>query len=100
MNRFVPCDGLTMRLLILARMNDYDENENKQKNEKRTEVQNSFPDLKVDFLFGVDNEDGIQDGQSSVFDVLDESNVSRMYEIVESIEEGGEVDSSKPRKCR
>ena len=36
-------------------MNDYDENENKQKNEKRTEVQNSFPDLKVDFLFGVDN---------------------------------------------
>jgi len=98
-NRFVPCDGLTMRLLILARMNDYDENENKQKNEKRTEVQNSFPDLKVDFLFGVDNEDGIQDGQSSVFDVLDESNVSRMYEIVESIEEGGEVDSSKPENA-
>ena len=49
MNRFVPCDGLTMRLLMLVRMNNCDENENK-KNEGAA-VKKLFQDLELTFLF-------------------------------------------------
>jgi len=94
-NRFVPCDGLTMRLLMLVRMNDHDDNENEKNNEKGKEAQNSSPDSELDFLFS----NGTQQGsnQSSAFDVLDPSNVSHMHDIVDRIEARGALDNSEPK---
>ena len=54
-NRFVPCDGLTMRLLMLVGMNNCDENENK-KNEGAA-VKKLFQDLELTFLFDKNKEE-------------------------------------------
>ena len=96
-NRFVPCDGLTMRLLMLVRMNNCDENENK-KNEGAA-VKKLFQDLELTFLFDKNKEEedgGEGDSTQSSFNILDECNVSRMREIVERIEMCSEVDSNEP----